>query len=205
MTSHTEQPDCRSRLGGTRPRRPVRQQGGVVLIMALIMLVIITLLATYSLRNSASTEAVSGNVRTTELATQAAESALRYCEDGLTQSFATTPTFTLSAPGILPYLNPPRWNQKDSSQNLKYWDGTSSLGFNAVIAVTSVVNGTTTFKRPPECMIEREFDPAATDPAINTATFIITARGFGPEVAAVDAIRSRPVGSEVWLQSTIGF
>ena len=36
-----------------------------------------------------------------------------------------------------------------------------------------------------------------------TSTYVITARGFGPEVPAVDAARSRPRGSEVWLQSTI--
>jgi hypothetical protein len=32
------------------------------------------------------------------------------------------------------------------------------------------------------------------------SAFVITARGFGPEVAA-DA--GRPKGSEIWLQSTI--
>ena len=31
----------------------------------------------------------------------------------------------------------------------------------------------------------------------------ITSRGFGPEVPAADNSRTRPIGSEVWLQSTL--
>ncbi len=192
----------------SRPLAPPAQRvRGVVLIMALIMLVIITMLATFGLRNAASTEMVSGNVRTTELATQAAESALRYCEqqtEAYIQSLAGSTVTVAITP--LAYLATARWSQKTSG-TLDYWDGSGSLtspAWNAINAST-VVNGTTTFKRPPECMIERAFDPAATDPSINTATFIITARGFGPEVQPADPSRTRPSGTEVWLQSTIGF
>jgi len=175
--------------------------------MALIMLVIITLLATFSLRNSASTEMVSSNVRTTELATQAAESALRYCEQQ-TEAYMLSLSGSTATVAITPltYSATPRWNHKTSG-TLDYWDGSGSLtspAWNAV-NVSTIVNGTTTLKRPPECMVERAFDPTATDPAINTATFIITARGFGPEVGAADSSRTRPQGTEVWLQSTIGF
>lgn len=56
------------------------RQNGVVLIIALILLVVISLLAVTSLRGAGSAESISGNVRTTELATQAAEIALRHCE-----------------------------------------------------------------------------------------------------------------------------
>ena len=67
--------------GRNLPRaRQRHSQRGVVLIIALVMLVIISLLAVSSMRNSGSTEEVLGNVRTTELATQAAEIALRRCE-----------------------------------------------------------------------------------------------------------------------------
>ena len=36
-----------------------------------------------------------------------------------------------------------------------------------------------------------------------TALYLITARGFGPEVAQANATRMRPTGTEVWLQSQI--
>jgi type IV pilus assembly protein PilX len=60
------------------------------------------------------------------------------------------------------------------------------------------------FKRPPECMIERMSVIQAGATAVSsTSSYVITARGFGPEVAAADGARSRPSGSEVWLQSHI--
>ena len=46
-----------------------RRQQGVVLVIALILLVLISLLAVNSVKNSGSSESVAGNVRTTELAT----------------------------------------------------------------------------------------------------------------------------------------
>lgn len=187
-----------------RNSRSSHAQCGVVLIMALIMLVVITMLATFSMRNSTSSEAVSSNVRTTELATQAAESALRYCEQAI-EAYIKIGT-AVPAPGILPYSATPRWSTRNAtSKELTNWDTSASVGNNYVMVISSVVNGTSSYRRPPECMIEPAFDPSATDPSINTRTFIITARGFGPEVAAADASRSRPLGSEAWLQSTIGF
>jgi hypothetical protein len=67
--------------------------------------------------------------------------------------------------------------------------------------------GTATFKRPPECMVESLTGARPTGAGTGrfTASFIVTARGFGPDVAAADANRSRPVGTEIWLQSTIEY
>ncbi len=184
------------RLGHNAHRRP---QKGVVLIIALVMLVVISLLATLSIRNAVSTESVSGNVRTTQLATQAAEIALRYCEDATIQIYSGTGTMA-PVPDILDYVSPPRW--RATSVN---WDGLASSATVFVVPTDSVnkVGSTTTFSRLPECMVERV--PVVTNSGVisTTSTYSITARGFGPEVAAVDAARTRPAGSEVWMQSTI--
>lgn len=177
-------------------------QTGVVLIVALIMLVVISLLAVTSMRNAASSEALSGNVRTTELATQAADIALRHCEasvieiatvaNGLTSTGYVT---TVTASNILPTATTANW------QNTGTWDSTSTMTF---VLPDSLVGGTSTYKRPPECMIERLAQiPVGSTTADVSKSFVITARGFGPEVAAADAARSRPVGTEVWLQSHI--
>jgi type IV pilus assembly protein PilX len=179
-------------------KKPARAQAGVVLIIALIMLVVISLLATLSIRNSASSESTSGNVRTTELATQAAEIALRYCEDAVQQmaaggtiTFATTLT-------IHAYQNPPRW--KDNTN----WDtpATPPLAFTIPSSSVNQSTAMVTFKRMPECMVERIPSADSTGTFSTTSTYVITARGFGPEV--VDAVTEpgRPKGSEVWLQST---
>ena len=187
-----------------RLRRPAktahkRPQTGVVLIIALVMLVVISLLATLSIRNAVSTESVSGNVRTTQLATQAAEIALRYCEEAVVQ-LNSPGTGTLAVtPAILDYTSPPRWVTTGAN-----WDGSASSATVFVIPTASVNKvGSVTFNRFPECMVERVPVVTTANVLSVTSTYTITARGFGPEVAAVDAARTRPTGSEVWLQSTI--
>ncbi|OYT92084.1 MAG: hypothetical protein CFE43_10145 [Burkholderiales bacterium PBB3] len=189
--------------------RPFRHRGqhGVVLVVALIMLVVISLLAAFSIRNATSSETVAGNVRTTQLATQAAEIALRYCEDGLLQSFAVTPTFTITPSFILGAMNPPRALRKVSN-TMEYWDTSSSVTNNAVLVIpTSALGGATSaYKRPPECIIEAMQVLNSANVLTTTSTYLITARGFGPEVSNADpAVRARPTGSEVWLQSTLEF
>lgn len=169
-------------------------QHGVILVIALILLVLISLLAVSSLRNAGSSEIVAGNVRTTELANQAADIALRYCE---------SKALEMATAGVTPDSTPNQWKNPatwDSPNTKKPWDSTSTSAF---VLPAELVNqaGMTydTYKRPPECMVEKL-------PAVTTGTsmfYIITARGFGPEVAAAGTARSRPTGSEVWLQSNI--
>ena len=190
--------------------RLAKSQHGVVLIIALIVLVVISLLAVTSIRNASSTISVSGNVRTTELATQAAEIALQHCERSvlqiLTDNAGNTDDYvtTFTDDDILSEATPPNW------QKPTMWDDTSS---NKVYPLPLImVNQTgmvTTYKRAPECMVERMTlattvakavpagpggDPSAVpavpaqyavDPDSDVdpdSSFRITARGFGPEV-----------------------
>lgn len=187
---------------GFRTRlRSAQKQTGVVLIIAMIMLIVISLLAVTSMRNSASSEALAGNVRTTEMATQAAEIALRHCESSVVAvmsvaagATSTGYVTTIAAANILPPSTPPRW------QNLTTWDSANTATF---VLPSSLVGGTTTFKRPPECMMEAlpVISSSSTTPN-SSSSFVITARGFGPEVSATTT-PARPNGTEVWLQSHI--
>ena len=184
-------------------------QRGVVLVMALIMLVVISLLATLSMRNATSSESISGNVRTTELATQAAEIALRYCEDEVVKikGGGVPPTGFV----IQNFSSPPLWSAKNGSGGLTNWDGNTSsvapTGPVLVIPDSSInqAGAGVTFKRPPECMVERMQMADTTTTVTVAKTYVITARGFGPDVAAdTGGTRPRPQGgSEVWMQSTI--
>lgn len=166
-----------------------QKQRGVVLIIALIMMLVISLLTVTSMRNVASSERVSGNVRTTELATQAADIALRHCEasvvkitDLVTINSLDLPTSKIAAAGA------------NTWQSLTSWDTTTT----PFPLDSSLVGGTATFARPPECMAEFLTGAAGSRPA----SFVITARGFGPEVRTA-AGAGRPVGTVVWLQSTL--
>lgn len=192
------------------PQSPsAHRQAGVVLIIALIMLVIISLLAAASVRNATSSEGINSNVRQTQLATQAAEIALRYCEDAainLVNSGTATFTFiappatstsTLAMSHIVTYTAPPATPTAVITGN---WDTTSAGPLVLPIASVNLSGTSATFSRPPECMIQRA-NPAISEPYLSVLT--ITARGFGPEVSAADSSRTRPIGSEAWLQSTI--
>jgi type IV pilus assembly protein PilX len=195
MTSAVQiQVPCRSAVLH-RPTSSVKQRG-VVLIITLIMLVVISLLATLSIRNAASSESVSGNVRTTMLAGQAAEIALRYCENYLVQVRLGTVTMA-TFPVVQAAATPERW------KSMANWDGSTSTPF--TLPLDSVnQTGSATFSRPPECMVENVPVVNSAGTALSTtSTYIITARGFGPEVAAAGVSRARPTGSEVWMQSTI--
>lgn len=170
-----------------------------MLVIALILLVIISLLAVTSLRNAASSESVSGNVRTTELATQAAEIALRHCESSaikITKRIANPSDTSAQANYTTTFAasNVMRANTADHWKSVTNWDSTTTAVF---VLPSDLVGNTATYQRPPECMVESLTGVTPTGPP---ASFVITARGFGPEVAATTG---RPAGTVVWLQSTI--
>ena len=192
----------------TRPSRG--QQGGVVLIMALIMLVVISLMAVMSVRNASSSEGVNANVRQTQLANQAAETALRYCEDAVLNLVSSgTGTFNITSPPSSSTVAFDATYVKDyvagtpTSMVASNWDSTTAAN-KILILPTSTVNRsgiTSTFSRSPECMVERTVPATVTN--TYSTNFIITARGFGPEVEAATSTRSRPTGSEAWMQSSL--
>ena len=173
---------------------------GIVLVIALILLVIISLLAVTSLRNAGSSESVAGNVRTTELATQAADIALRHCESSaikITKLIANASDTSAQAtyPTTLVEANVQRVTTADQWKSVSNWDSTTTTA--VFVLPSTLVGNTATYQRPPECMVESLTGVTPTGPP---ASFVITARGFGPEVAAGTG---RPAGTVVWLQSTI--
>lgn len=168
------------------------RQRGVVLIIALVMLVIISMLAALSIRNAQSSEGVSGNVRTTQLANEAAEIALRICESAVT---ANAKAGTALPSGMTINSVPVGTPLGVTTAN---WDSTRTGVY--VLQDTDVNGASTTYNRNPECVIERLQVVSSTGTLTTTTTYLITARGFGPEVADGTG---RPVGTEVFLQSTL--
>ncbi len=182
-----------------RPRRAPHSQRGVVLIISLIMLVVLSLLATLSIRNAASSESVSGNVRTTLLATQAAEIALQHCEKWAAQlAGVAAHGLTGGPPTVVGTATTPAW------RTLSTWDsGGASSVYDIPLALVNNDAAAPTYARAPECLIEKVSVVNSAGNFTDTSTRVITARGFGPDENG--AVRTRPTGSEVWLQSTIEF
>ena len=167
---------------------------GVALIMSLVMLVMVSLLATMTMKSAISSESISGNVRLTQLAHQSAEMALRYCEDMVISNATGTPKS--GGPAVQSAGSEPLWQKVKST-----WDEDNTAVH--VLPLNYVNNNSDApYQRPPECLAEHLVDSG--DPAYNRR-FVITARGFGPEVKALEsgATDRRPKGSEVFLQSTI--
>lgn len=176
-----------------------RQQRGIVLVIAIILLVVLSLISVASIRGASSTEIATNNARLQALSMQAAEAALRYCELGAlnvmrenTETFRITPE-PAPTDAAAPYL----W------QDLANWDGPTSSQPRLNILKdadinTAVGDHAKLYKRPPECMVEYQYSPAAT-----TKRVVVTARGFGPDVPAAKPARDAPTGSEVWLQTTL--
>jgi len=162
-----------------------------------------------AVRNATSSEAVNSNVRQTQLASQAAETALRYCEDAVINLVAAgTATFNFTSPPSSASFTLDATYISDmvagtpTSMVAANWD-TTTAAYKILVIPTASVNRagiTSTFNRPPECMVDR-LSPSAS--ATYSKNFTITARGFGPEVAAANGTRDRPVGSEVWMQSSL--
>jgi type IV pilus assembly protein PilX len=187
-----------------------KSEQGAVLIIVLIMLGLLSVMAATSLHNAQSTESISGNSRTTELAHQAGEIALRHCEASVMKRMAILSGDTASAMAqypttftdahIRPIASPPAWQDAAGK-----WDTPSQHVF---VLPVSLLGNATLYKRAPECMVESlnllapgQAQPGVTDDT--SANFIITARGFGPEVAQANKQRLRPLGTEVWLQTHV--
>lgn len=174
---------------------PASKQHGVVLIIALVLLAIVSVLAAGSVRNAGSNEAVAGNVRTVALATEAAEIALRHCEasvlkvSGGADPYATT----FTAANIADTGTPTQWQAVGS------WDTNNTAAYVLPLSLLNQPDMLITYKRPSECMVEKM--PSASSGS--SALYVVTVRGFGPEVAKADAARTRPNGTEIWLQSHI--
>ena len=172
------------------------RERGVVLIIALILLMVMSLIAGFSIRNSASSTQVTNNTRTQALAMQAAESALRHCEqavinfrNGVAAGVGVVSPLTPSAAPVIagtPYA----W------QTMTNWDGAGTASNVTILTATDMNDAGSLYKRFPECMAQYLQTG-------NTQRVVVTARGFGPEVPAVDANRDAPAGAEVWLQSSI--
>ena len=182
-------------------------QGGVVLVIAMVLLVVISLLGVTSLRNAGSSESMAGHVRTTELARQAADIALRHCESSVLAVLGGAPVDKemLTEAHIFLLSTPPAWQDMSSATG---WDSTSKVTYVLDLAlVKDADTAVAVYQRPPECRVEKlpTVPTVPTVPANNAQFYVITARGFGPEVAPANASRQAPDGSEVWVQSHLEF
>lgn len=195
--------------------RARRDQQGVVLIVALIMMAVIAISSAAAIRAVTAQDLVGSNQRVQSMATQAAESGLRFCE-----ALVTTPRLTGDQAALQAKIqdavprnyagvdaNGKAIRPKQHWETIGNWVGDSKKSF-AVPSTFQFDRGQSAYDRPPECLIERlnltlKDQPRTSDsPATKVEAFQITARGFSPDYTEND--KGIPAtGAVIWLQSTV--
>ena len=152
------------------------QSRGIALPVTLIFLLVMTIIGVAAIRNVTLEEKMAGNLRSQQLAFEAAEQVLRYCET-LVQELS------ISHVAFPPHL--PQGPIGDGiNQGKNHWELAENWRSDAVsIGLPSHVARSVGLVKPPRCMIEKmaltgdyEFDLNPADPL---TAYRITARGFG--------------------------
>lgn len=153
-------------------------QGGVALIVALVVLVIIGLTSAAVMRGALNSDLVTNNTRVQSLANQAAQVGLKYCE-------------AMWNAGALPPFNviPVGDTGWDIFTN---WSDASKVNDVPVDYMQSAQSSFVPDKLP-QCMAQRSTVGAPPAPIL-----VITSRGFSPDYKEDDGRTER--GSVVWLQ-----
>lgn len=167
----------------TPPRLRQRRQQGVTLLVVMVMLVVIGLVSASALRRAANADLLANNSRLEQLAKQAAEAGLRFCE---AQIISPKPAVTIAAANAVA----PAWNTFSNWQS----KGTATTVPEAFLKSTVADSSMPLPRQMPQCMAE--FSP------LGTNVVIITARGFSPDYKAL-ANGETQNGSVIWLQSIV--
>lgn len=178
-------------------------QRGVVLFMSLVFLVILSFVGIYAMRGTILGEQVSRNIRSSEIANLAAETALRHCEDLIVAHDSSIKDKVQPMDHSIPEGELPRMWQTRAN----WWDEDPplflSIPYSQLTASDARLFRGTGDTTLPRCMVERfeviPENPRVPDPRIG---FLITAVGFSPDYAQ-NAAHNASAGSEAWLQSAL--
>lgn len=174
-----------------------RAQQGAVLAMTLIMLFVVSLLAIWALKSAISGEQVARNMRSSIVATQSAESALRLCEEAVRRGasgIGGAAFVKLAIPDALPAGNyPSEWKTRSN------W-ATGSTKFTLIPSGVIAESSTRPVPRP-KCMAEQFRLPRLDPDSTLTDPYLITAIGYSSDYSETSGIGTS--GSEVWIQSVI--
>ncbi|WPG37637.1 PilX N-terminal domain-containing pilus assembly protein [Variovorax sp. EBFNA2] len=187
-------------------RTRFRQERGAVLVITLILIVILSLLGTFAIRNATQSERSINGIRLTEVAREAAETALRFCEqvaifDGDGKDYTEYSTTGLRGKIIATTIE----SELDTAAE---WRKSASWTGNNVIKLPADYYN----KKPsgsdidsaqlniePRCLIQK-IESTSTP---KLTGYLITARGFANNAKFDDATGKSTRGAESWMQSVL--
>jgi Tfp pilus assembly protein PilX len=190
-----------------RRTRSCRRERGVVMVITLILIVILTLLGTFAIRNATQSERSINGIRSAEVAREAAETALRFCEqvaifDGDGKDYAEYATSGLRDRIIGTTVA----SEADAAAAWRIdsnWTGVNAIEVPPAYfkkntggnADTDALQLTT----PPRCLIQK----IETTSTPKLTGYLITARGFANNAAFDPSTGKSTKGAESWMQSVL--
>lgn len=179
------------------PRSAAQRQGGIMLILCLVLLMVVSLAVAMAVRRAVSGDQTSQALRSRNVAFQAAESALRFCESEVLRDAGVRVGGVLHRP--LPSIDhgaPSLWRDR------RNWQPSSGLAIElAGEWIDPSRSAADPPRSPPRCMVESLRLPS--DDGAAQEAYVVTAVGFSTDHRASAGTGPPEGGSEVWLQSTL--
>ena len=173
------------------PNSSRRQSRGVVLAVSLILLAVIAITAAAAIKSVMSSDQIGANIRSSNLAYQAAEAALRWCESQVIVNSGLViiqPEAEVDAAPVWRTVN--NWTNNNVSVAVP------------LTVLTNTASNTNRYTTQPRCIAEDVSLPPPGSSTIPEARIVrITARGFSPDYSRDN--NGVGTGGEVWLQSTL--
>lgn len=168
-------------------------QRGLVLPMVLVLLLVLAFVGLFAAKRAATVEEVGNNARVNQVATQAAQSALNYCEAVVIDSQGDANQFDAVTRALVQSKTLLTGPEDTSGQwtQLTNWADSSTVRITVPVADGQAATAMTGAPAP-HCIAE----------ALQGGQFLITARGLSLG-ASFNNDGQLQGGSEVWLQSII--
>lgn len=200
--------------------RAVREQG-MVLLMALILMAVLAVSSAVAVRLSMNTDQVAANMRSRQLAFEAAEVALRWCEADLMAYLEELRNPKEDPPGSGRYAPPRPYKMLMADNSEAEWTDEAKWTSHGISVATSALKMNHTVKHQPQCLIRhftldewRTVNPptpgsvSVESRGFDARHFLfyrITARGYSPDYQKIsnanDPMEAR--GSEARVQTLI--
>lgn len=179
----------------------------MVLVITLILIVILSLLATFAIRNATQSERSINGIRSAEVAREAAETALRFCEqvaifDGDGKDYTEYSTTGLRDKIITTTIG-------SESDTAAAWRTSSNWTGGKVIEVPPAYFKKSTSGNAADAALELVTAPRCLIQKIETTStpkltgYLITARGFANNAKLTEATGKSTRGAESWMQSVL--
>lgn len=184
------------------------RQRGVVLVISLILIVILSLLGTFAIRNATQSERSVNGIRTAQVAREAAETALRFCEqisifDSDNKDYSEWGTSGLRAKIVAATIT----SEQDATavwRSANYWKSSTNMievpaAYFKKYSNSSVATDAAQLQTAPRCLIQRI--KSTSTPVLHG--YLITARGFANSAKFDPSTGVTSQGAESWMQSIL--